>query len=71
MMRTKTYREQLFVELSKTNPLVCYYCGSVKGNSLSCCGEVHFVKFRDLEAGGQQDAVQHQVQEWEDWSARQ
>ena len=27
----------------------CVYCGSPKGEKLSCCGEVHFEECDDLE----------------------
>ena len=40
----------------------CPYCMNERGNKMSCCHEVHFIKFSELELHEQME-IAHQ--EWE------
>ena len=40
----------------------CPYCMNERGNKFACCGEVHFIKFSEMELHEQME-IAHQ--EWE------
>lgn len=56
----KTWIEQYIDE--EANVEYCPYCMNPRGNKHVCCGEVHFIKFSELEFKEQMD-IAHQ--EWE------
>lgn len=56
----KTWLEQYIDEEANTE--YCPYCMNPRGGKRVCCGEVHFMPFKDLEFQEQMD-IAHQ--EWE------
>jgi hypothetical protein len=47
-MKLKALQEQLRQGLMQSHQLYCCYCLEPQGSKISCCGENHFLAFRDL-----------------------
>lgn len=56
----KSWVEQYLDEQAEVE--YCPYCMNERGEKMSCCHEVHFIKFKDLEFKEQMD-IAHE--EWE------
>lgn len=56
----KTWLEQYIQETADVE--ICPYCMNDRGDKMACCGEVHFVRFCDLEMSEQMEIAK---QEWE------
>jgi sulfur relay (sulfurtransferase) complex TusBCD TusD component (DsrE family) len=57
---SKTWIEQYLEETADVE--ICPYCMNDRGGKMSCCGEVHFMKFSELHISEQLEIAK---QEWE------
>lgn len=69
-MKMKTYKERLHEELTKETQEYCCYCGQQR-YSLGCCGEVHFVTYKEMDKEWQEDILENQLEEYIKWSEKQ
>lgn len=65
-MKMKTYREQLHEELLKDTREFCCYCMTER-HGLACCGEVHYVTYKDMYEDDQKEFLENELEEWEDF----
>lgn len=56
MSEMKTFYQQAAEELSDVE--YCCYCCEPKGDKISCCHEVHFLEFKDLDEDAQRDIIE-------------
>ena len=66
-MKLKNFKQQLHEELLKDNREYCCYCGQER-YALGCCGEVHFVTYKDMDKDWQEDMLRDELTEYEAWS---
>lgn len=59
----KTWLQEFIEEQASVE--YCPYCMDLRNNKRSCCGEVHFIEFRDLDEETQRQIAQ---EEWEEYS---
>jgi|DEB3_MinimDraft_2_1074329.scaffolds.fasta_scaffold41692_2 hypothetical protein len=64
-------REELHKDMMKDNIEVCCYCNTPRNGKNGCCGEVHFVTYKDMERQDQQAWIDSELQFYEDWSRQQ
>ena len=48
-------REERHADLLEDGTEYCCYCGSERGKRFSCCGEVHFETYAQMESWAQDD----------------
>lgn len=48
-------REERVAELLEDGTQYCCYCGCERGGLFSCCGEVHFQTFAEMESWERDD----------------
>ena len=65
-MKIKTYREQLHEELLKDDREFCCYCMTER-HGIGCCGENHFVTYKDMYEDDQKYFLENELEEWEDF----
>lgn len=65
-MKMKTYREQLHEELLKDTREFCCYCMKQR-HGLACCGENHYVTYKDMYEDDQKEFLENELEEWEDF----
>jgi len=66
-MKLKTFKEQLHQELLQDNREYCCYCGQHR-YTMGCCGEVHFVTYKDMDKEWQDDLLANELEDYEKWS---
>jgi hypothetical protein len=69
-MKMKTYREQLHEELLKDTREFCCYCMTER-HKLACCGEVHYVTYKDMYEDDQKEFLENELEEYENWAKEQ
>jgi hypothetical protein len=67
-MKVKSFREEIRSNLMGSSTEYCCYCYTVRGCSISCCQENHFVMFQDLDDETQNEMINIEVEEYEAWS---
>lgn len=65
-MKIKSFRDQLHEELLKDERQFCAYCGHEK-RGIACCGENHFVTYKEMDDDYQKDFLENELLEWEDF----
>ena len=68
-MKMKNYREQLHEELMKDGREFCAYCGTER-HGFGCCGEVHYVTYRDMYPDEQEQFLEYELEEYEEWAKK-
>lgn len=66
-MKLKNFKQQLHEELMQDKREYCCYCGQER-YALGCCGEVHFVTYKDMDKDWQEDMLRDELTEYEVWS---
>lgn len=56
MSHVKTFMEQAAEDLR--NVEYCCYCLEPKGDKISCCGELHFLPFCELDMDTQREIIE-------------
>lgn len=65
-MKVKNFREKLHEELLKDDREFCCYCGTER-HGIGCCGENHFVTYKDMYEDDQKEFLENELEEWEDF----
>lgn len=55
-MKSKTFYEQIREEFMSSSQEYCAYCSDER-SGMSCCGENHWVEFKDLDKDSQDQII--------------
>lgn len=70
-MKMKEYQEQLIKEHMYSDQEYCCYCMEPKFDKWGCCGENHWLMFRDFDEQTQKEFIEAELLEYEKWSKTQ